>query len=216
MWWWMDYFIILFRTIFFYILISLIFRFMGKREIGQLGMTDLIVYILIAEFAAVSIEQKDEPLLLFVLPVILLVIIQIIVSYISLKWGKVRDVFDGKQSIIIDHGKINFNVMASQRYNIEDLLTQLRENGVRCIEEVDFAILETSGNLSVFKKDSNYLGDYPLPVILDGKIDYDVLKRINKSEKWIKRAIEDDISNIFYAFYHDKKLFIIRNDDLIK
>lgn len=212
----MDYFIILFRTIFFYILISLIFRFMGKREIGQLGMTDLIVYILIAEFAAVSIEQKDEPLLLFVLPVILLVIIQIIVSYISLKCGKARDVFDGKQSVIIDRGKINFKVMTSQRYNIEDLLTQLRENGIRSIEEVDFALLETSGNLSVFKKDSNYLGDYPLPVILDGKIDYEVLKKINKTEKWIKRVVDDDISNIFYAFYHDKKLFIIRNDDLIK
>lgn len=212
----MDYFIILFRTLFFYVLISMIFRFMGKREIGQLGMTDLIVYILIAEFAAISIEQKDEPLFMFVFPVILLVFIQVVVSYISLKCSKIRNVFDGKESMIIERGKINFKVMETQRYNIEDLLTQLRAKSIRSIEEVDFAILETSGDLSVFKKNCKKIGDYPLPVILDGKINYDVLKKIDKSVIWLNKNIGCSIEDVFYAFYSKDKLYVIRDSDLIK
>lgn len=215
----MDYLIILFRTIFFYVLITFIYRFMGKREIGQLGIVDLIVSILIAEFAAVSIEQKEEPLLMFVLPVILLLIIQVGMSYISLKSSKVRNIFDGTPSVIINRGRINFKEMVKQRYNMEDLLTQLREKGVRSIEEVDYAILETSGNLSVFKMDSKLLGEYPIPVILDGKIDYDTLRQIDKSKEWITKVLKRDnleVSDIFYGFYRSRKLFLIKKSDLRK
>lgn len=215
----MDYWIILFRTFFFYILITLIYRFMGKREIGQLGIVDLIVSILIAEFAAVSIEQKEEPLLMFVLPVILLLVIQVVMSYISLKSNKIRNLFDGNPSVIINRGQINFKEMVKQRYNMEDLLTQLREKGIRSIEEIDYAVLESSGNLSVFKKNSRLLGEYPLPVILDGVIDYDTLRQIDINEEWIIRYLKKEdlgISDIFYAFYRNKNLFIIKKSDLRK
>ena len=215
----MDYIIVLFRTLFFYILITLIYRFMGKREIGQLGIVDLIVSILIAEFAAVSIEQREEELLIFVLPVFLLLIIQVLMSYISLKSKKVRNIFDGSPSVIVNRGKINFKEMVKQRYNMEDLLTQLREQGVRSIEEVDYAILESSGNLSVFKKDSKLLGEYPLPVILDGEVDYETLKELDINEEFIINSLKKEnkcISDIFYAFYREKSLFLISKDDLRK
>ena len=215
----MDYFIVLFRTLFFYVLILLIYRFMGKREIGQLGIIDLIVSILIAEFASISIEQRDEKLLIFVLPVFLLLFIQMLMSYISLKNNKIRNIFDGTPSIIISNGLINYKEMVKQRYNMEDLLTQLREKGIRSIEEVDYAVLETSGNLSVFKKDSLFLGEYPLPVILDGEIDYDALKEIKKSEVWILKFLSSkslSLEDIFYGFYRDNSLFIIKKSDLIK
>lgn len=192
---------------------------MGKREIGQLGIVDLIVSILIAEFAAVSIEQKEEPLLMFVLPIILLLIIQVCMSYISLKSNKIRNLFDGNPSVIINKSKINFKEMVKQRYNMEDLLTQLREKGIRSIEEIDYAILESSGNLSVFKKDSKLLGEYPLPVILDGVIDYDTLRQIDINEEWIVRYLKKEnlgITDIFYAFYRNKNLFIIKKSDLRK
>ena len=215
----MDYLIVLFRTLFFYILILLIYRFMGKREIGQLGIIDLIVSILIAQFASISIEQREEPLLIFVFPTFLLLFIQMLMSYISLKSNKVRNLFDGTPSVIINGGLINYKEMVKQRYNMEDLLTQLRENGIRSIEEVDYAILETSGNLSVFKKDSLFLGEYPLPVILDGKIDYDTLRQIKKSDSWIRKFLKSkslSLEDVFYAFYRKDTLFIIKRSDLRK
>ena len=204
----MDYFIVLFRTLFFYILITLIYRFMGKREIGQLGIIDLIVSILIAEFASVSIEQRDESLLMFVFPVLLLLVIQV-----------VRDLFDGNPSIIINNGMINYKEMIKQRYNMEDLMTQLREKGIRSLEEVDFAILESSGNLSVFKKTSKLLGEYPLPVILDGKIDYDTLRQLEINEEWILDYLNKykiGLSDVFYGFYRNKSLFLIKKTELRK
>ncbi|MBE6150285.1 MAG: DUF421 domain-containing protein [Firmicutes bacterium] len=215
----MDYLVVLFRTLFFYILITLIYRFMGKREIGQLGIIDLIVSILIAEFAAVSIEQREEPLLMFVFPVFLLLVIQVVMSFISLKSKKVRDLFDGNPSVIINNGMINYKEMVKQRYNMEDLMTQLREKGIRSLEEVDFAILESSGNLSVFKKNSKLLGEYPLPVIIDGEIDYDTLRQLEINEEWIINYLDKykiGLSDVFYGFYRNKSLFLIKKIDLRK
>ena len=182
----MEYFIVLERTIIFYILITVIYRFMGKREIGQLGVIDLIVSILIAEIAAMSIDKRMDSIFLSIIPIITLVIIQVSLSYLSLKFSKIRDVFDGKPSIIINRGIVNFKEMLKQRYNLDDLLIQLREKKVRSIDEVDYAILETSGKLSVFRKKDNHFGDFPLPLILDGKIDNSALKGIKRTDVWLK------------------------------
>ena len=215
----MDYLIVLFRTGLFYIIITLIYRFMGKREVGQLGMVDLTVSILIAELIAISIDNRDESIFLSILPILLLVFIEVLVSFISLKNSTIRDAFDGKPSVVINRGKVNFKEMVKQRYNLDDLLTQLREKHIRSIEEVDYAILETSGTLSVFKKDSKLFGEYPLPLILDGVVDKDVLRQINKDNNWLDKTLIDehvDLSDIFYGFYRDKKLYIIKRSDLEK
>jgi len=215
----MEYLIVLIRTAIFYLVITAIYRFMGKREIGQLGMVDLIVSILIAELAAMAIENRSESIFLSLFPIILLVIIQVCMSYISLKNSKIRNLFDGNPSVIINRGKINFREMVKQRYNIDDLLTQLREKQVRSIEDVDYAVLETSGKLSVFKKDSKLFGEYPMPLILDGEIDYDTLRQINKTNEWLEKCLRDEnvsLEDIFYAFYRNKKLFLIRDKDLRK
>jgi uncharacterized membrane protein YcaP (DUF421 family) len=192
---------------------------MGKREIGQLGMVDLIVSILIAELAAMAIENRQESLFISLFPIILLVVIQVGLSYVSLKNSKIRNIFDGNPSVIINRGRINFKEMVKQRYNIDDLLTQLREKQIRTIEEVDYAVLETSGKLSVFKKDSKLFGEYPMPLILDGEIDYDTLRQINKTEEWLETNLKNEnvsLSDIFYAFYRRKKLFIIKDSELRK
>lgn len=215
----MEYLIVLFRTSLFYIIITIIYRFMGKREIGQLGMVDLIVSILIAELAAMSIDNRDESIFLSIVPITLLVIVQIGMSYVSLKNSKIRNLFDGNPSVIINKGKINFKEMVEQRYNIDDLLTQLREKHIRSIEEVDYAVLETSGKLSVFKKDNKLFGEYPMPLILDGEIDQDTLRQINKTEEWLTNQLKKEnvsLEDIFYAFYRNKKLFLIKEEDLRK
>ncbi len=214
----MDYFIVLARTALFYILIIIIYRLMGKREVGQLGIVDLIVSILIAELAAISIDNRDESIFLSVLPILLLVGIQVLISYVSLKSSKIREVFDGKPSVIINRGRVNFKEMVKQRYNLDDLLTQLRQEHIRSIESVDFAILETSGKLSIFRKDRTIQGDYPLPLILDGEIEYDTLRQLGKNKEWLLKLLKKDhlsLSDIFYAFYREKKLFVIKQKDLI-
>lgn len=164
----MKYFLVLERTLLFYVIITIVYRFMGKREVGELSILDLIVSILIAELAAIAIDKYKESIFLSIIPMVALVIIQIIVAKISLKSSNVRSVVEGEPSVIINRGKVDFQSMLKQRYNLDDLLTQLRDKGIRSIEEVDYAILETSGKLSVFEKKENKIGDYPLPVILDG------------------------------------------------
>ena len=161
---------------------------MGKREVGQLGIVDLIVSILIAELVAISVEDSTKSILSSVIPILCLVILQMVLSYTSLKSGKVRSLLDGNPTFIIKNGKINYNEMISQKYNLDDLLTQLREKGYRNIEEVEYAILENNGTLSVFEYNNNRdKSPLPMAIILDGKIQYDVLKNIGKNVRYNKR-----------------------------
>lgn len=190
---------------------------MGKREVGQLGIVDLIVSILIAELAAISIDNINESIFLSVIPIVVLSLLQIGLAYFSLKSTKTRNTLDGVPSIIVKRGKINFKEMLKQRYNIDDLLTQLREKEIKSIEEVDYAILETSGKLSVFSKKNNKYGNYPFPLILDGEIQMNTLNDLNKNREWINNILKKEhinINNIFYAFYKNNELFIIKNSDL--
>lgn len=211
----MDILIVLFRTLLFYIIITVVYRFMGKREIGELSIMDLIVSILIAELAAIAIDKYKSNLLITVIPIIALVIVQIVIAKISLKSPNLREKIEGVPSVIINRGKINFEEMLKQRYNLDDLLTQLREKGIKSIEEVDYAILETSGKLSIFSKGKDK--SYPLPVILDGEIDYDTLMQIGKDQKWLdKKLLENNTTeeNVFYAFYKNSNLFLIKKENL--
>ena len=129
----MDYLTVLLRTFIFYVLITIIYRFMGKREVGQLGIIDLIVSILIAELAAISIDNREESIFLSILPILFLLFIQILLSKISVKFPKFRNMVDGVPAVIINNGKINFKEMVKQRYNLDDLLTQLREKKIKTI-----------------------------------------------------------------------------------
>ena len=210
----MKYFKVLERTLLFYVIITVVYRFMGKREVGELSILDLIVSILIAELAAIAIDKYDESIFLAIIPMIALVIIQIIVAKVSLKNGEIRSVLEGEPSVIINRGKVEFETMLKQRYNLDDLLTQLRSQGIRSIEEVDYAILETSGKLSVFEKENKKIGDYPLPVILDGKVQEDVLIQIKKSKEWLNQKLEEEqvaSQDVFYAFYRNQQLFLIKD-----
>ena len=216
----MDYIKIIFRISFFYFFILLIYRMMGKREVGQLGIIDLIVSILIAELVVVSVEDPSISILYSLIPVICLVVLQILLSYVSLKNSKVRELLDGKPSFIIKYGKINYNEMIKQKYNLDDLLVQLREKGYRNIEEVEYAILENNGTLSVFEYDKNKLiksSPLPMPIILDGKIQYETLREMGRDDTFVYKYLDKkkyDLKDIFYAFYKDKSIFFIRYNDL--
>ena len=209
--------IVIIRTIFFYLFIFLIYRIMGKREVGQLSITDLVVSLLIAELTVISIEDYEKSMLYSLIPIIVLVLLQCILSYLSLKKPKFRIFLEGNPSVIIKGGKINYNEMLKQRYNLDDLLVQLRDKGYRSIEEVEYAILESSGTLSVFPYETGK-SPLPLPLILDGDIQEDTIKHLKKDKKWVYNFLDKKdiiLEEVFFAFYKDRNIFIIKNDDLL-
>ena len=204
---------IIFKTLFMYFFIILVYRMMGKKELGQLSIVDLIVSILIAELIAVGIESKNS-IFISIIPIIVLMIVQISVSYLTIKSDKIRNIIEGKPIVIIKNGKINFSSMKKLRYSLDDLLTQLRLQGVKSIDKVNYAVLENNGNLSIFSDNS----DYPLPLILDGILDYDVLEEISKDKDWILNVLKRkniELFDVFYAFYTNNKLFIIEKKELL-
>lgn len=206
-----EYFLIAFRTIILYGVISIIFRLMGKRELGELNVLDLVVYIMIAEIAVVAIENPKERITNNILPMGVLMIIQILLSYFSLKSKKVRDLLDGKPSIIINNGKIDEHEMRKQRYNFDDLLLQLRDKNIRNISDVEFAILETSGKLSVYEKSPNQ-GGITIPLILDGEVQENNLKRIEKNKFWLLQELKKlgytQVKEISFCSFQDGKFFV--------
>lgn len=204
---------IIFRTIFFYLLVVISYKIMGKREVGELGVFDLIISMLISQLIAISIENYKDPIWFVIVPAVILVTFQVIFAKLSLKSNKFRDIIDGKESIIIANGKLNFSEMSKQKYNLNDLLLQLRDKGIRTIEEVDYAVLETNGKLSVFKKQDDESNVFPLPLILDGVMEERNLKYINKNRKWLNMILKNKkvkLEDVFYAFYTNDQVYIIK------
>ncbi|MBG9445695.1 DUF421 domain-containing protein [Cytobacillus firmus] len=207
-----EYLIIVVRTLFLYAVILLIFRLMGKREIGELSILDLVVYIMIAELAVVAIETPDSNIFKNVLPMLLLMVVQIVLAIFSLKSKKFRDVVDGKPTIIINKGKIDENAMRKQRYNFDDLLLQLREKDIAKISDVEFAILESSGTLSVFERKGSKDGGITIPLIIDGTIQKTNLETINKSDFWLRQELRKEgykeISTISFCSYENGQFYV--------
>lgn len=206
---------IAFRAVFFYFTIIFAYKIMGKRELGELSLVDFVISTVLSQMIAISIENYKDPLLYTLIPLIILVFMQVILSIITLKNKKFRSFIDGKESIIINKGVLNIKEMIKQRYSLDDLLSQLRDKQIRTIEEVDYAILETGGKLSIFVKDDKDKKIFPLPLILDGEIEVDNLKYINKDKKWLLKILDNKkvlISNVFYAFYKNGDVFVIKKN----
>ena len=188
---------------------------MGKREVGELDIIDFVMSMLLSQIIAISIENYKEPFLFAFVPIGLLILLQIILSFISLKSFKFRKLFNGKESVVINKGILNIKEMIKQRYTLNDLLLQLRDSNIRTIEEVDYAILENNGKLSVFKKDDKDKDTFPLPLIVDGHIEDYNLKLINRDRGWLLDILMQkkyDLEDIFYAFYKSKNVFFIKRN----
>lgn len=209
---------VMIRTIFFYFFVLLSYRIMGKREVGQLGVIDLVVAILIAELVAISIENKNYNIFLTIIPIVIVVGLEILLAYISMKSRKLRTFFDGKPSLIICNGKVNYNEMIKQRFSLDDLLLALRQQEIKNLEDVEYAFLEPNGKLSIFKYNLfKFKSSYPMPLILDGNIQNKALKYIKKDQNWLINMLDKKgyvIKDIFYCFYKGNKLFIISKNDV--
>ena len=203
---------IIIKTFILYFFIVVCYRIMGKKEVGQLSIIDLIVSILIAELAAMSIEEIDRSILVSIVPIALLVIIQVGLSLLTLKSNAFRKFIDGNPQVLVNKGKVNFKQMQKTRYSLDDLISQLREQGIKNLDEVNYAILENNGKLSVFS-DNNV---YPMPIILDGVIDVDTVKNMNKDIDWVYSILNKNklkLNEVFYAFYTKDKTYIIKKSE---
>ncbi|OCA92436.1 DUF421 domain-containing protein [Pseudobacillus wudalianchiensis] len=213
----MVYWTIIFRVVFLYIVILFVFRLMGRREIGELSILDLVVFIMIGEMAVIAIEQPKDPLMHTLVPISLLAVIQVSLAYVSLKSVKFREFIDGKPEIVIKHGKIDEKAMKRHRYNYHDLLLQLRDKDIRHIDDIEYAILETSGTLSILKKQNKGKeGTFTLPLILDGEIHDEHLQMMNKTEQWLMKELRKrgykDTKDISFCSFHDGQFFIDKKD----
>lgn len=202
-----DLMIIGFRTVIFYIIIVIVMRVMGKREVGELGIIDIVVFLIIAEVAAFALDSPDEKMIEAIVPIIVLVAIQLISSQISLKSKLFRDAVDGEPSLLIRDGIIMEKELRSQRYNLDDLFQQLREQRVGSIRNVTYAFLEPSGNLSVFTKEDIQPA---ITLISDGEIQRDHLQLVQKSEAWLLEQLKkqgvERVDLVFYCSFENGTL----------
>lgn len=189
------------RTIIIYVLVLCVMRFMGKREIGQMQPFELVISIMIADLASTPMTEVGIPILYGIIPIFGMLFMHIAISVINIKSIRMREIICGKPRILIDKGKIDERALIKENFTINELQERLRVNDVNNISDVEYAILETSGQISVILKSEKSpvtCEDLNLPVnktkisydlILDGRIMNDNLKKIEKDQKWLEKEI---------------------------
>lgn len=196
---------------------------MGKREIGNLSPFDLVVSIMIAELAALPIENHDKPLIEGVLPLAILLTAEVALSYISLRSERIRAVVNGTPSIVVTKGRIIEEEMRRNRYNLNDLMVGLRTQGVVDLADVEYAVLEPSGTLSVIlvadkrpvtPHDLNVKVSYeglPVPLITDGRVHWDNVKEAGFTKEQLIATLYQhgvaDEKTVLYAYLDSARNF---------
>lgn len=212
--------VVIFRAVVLYVLIMFCIRLMGKRQLGELQPSELVITILISNIASLPIEDTSIPVLLGAIPVLILVGFEIIISNISLQSKSFRQFISGRPVVIINNGTIDQKQLRRIRFSVDDLMESLRLQNIFDVKEVEYAIVETTGKVSVLSKfdyrnvtpkDLSLKGeDGPPPAVIisDGKIVLSALEAYSISEIWVYEILnknKQDIKNVF-LMTTDKKL----------
>lgn len=194
--------IIFFRAIILYIVVLIVMRLMGKREIGQMQPFELAISIMIADLAATPMAETGIPISNGIVPILGLLVMHLAISTLNIKSTKAREIICGKPSILIYRGKIDEKVLRRERFTINELEERLRDNNIFNIGDVDYAILETSGQVTVIPKpnkrttipeDFNIEPEYEgisYDLVVDGKVMYKNLEKIGKNYMWLVKQTE--------------------------
>ena len=211
--------VVFIRSIILYVAVLISLRVMGRGEIAEMNCFDLVITLLIAEVASTPMENNDIPLLYGIASLIGLVFIQTVISVISLKFRSISRFVSGKPSILINKGKIDYKILKKEKITIDELLEQLRIQGYFNIKYVQYALLETDGNLSVVPT-TNYNStpsvEYkhmPISLIQDGKIIKESLKSIQEDETWLNNILKshhiDNVKDVLLCVLDEyDKIFI--------
>lgn len=208
----MDYIIIILKSIFVYVYLICLLRFLGKKEFSQLSIFDFVVFLIIAEMMTMSFDEEWIEMIDSIIATFSLVLIDKCCSRLAMQSKKIRDLLEGKPTYIIYQGKIDQKAMKKLNYNVDSLCQQLRSQQIGSVSEIQYAILETNGDLSILtKKDSKVV--HPEPLILDGQINQDVLKQLNYSPGKLKQELKSqhvEIEDVFYCVLEKQGLFFIK------
>lgn len=213
--------IILIRTVILYFLVLFVIRIMGKAELSKMDPFEMVILFMIAELAAIPIESLDIPLLSGAAAILTLLFLEVLLSFLSIKFPKINRLLNGKPSILIDHGNLNLNELRDQRITIDDLMQQLRLKNYPSISDVDYAVLEANGDLTVIPRpgksplSAEDLGFQqaaeimPMVLISDGLLYERNLRLLGKDETYLKDELSklniSDYSQVFLCFFDEEK-----------
>ena len=190
------------RTIILYILVLVVMRFMGKREIGQLQPFELAISIMIADLATIPMAETGIPIANGIVPILGLLVMHLAISVTNLKSIKMREIICGKPAILIYRGRIQESIMKKERFTINELEERLRGYNVTNIGDIEYAILETSGQISIIQKpnkrnaipeDFGIMPEYEgiaYDLVIDGKVMQENLKKLDKDYNWLLKQLE--------------------------
>ena len=192
-----------YRTVLFYGVLILVVRLMGKRQLGQLEPSEFVVTMLVANLAAIPLEETQLPLHTGLLPIFVVLILEVLLSWLSMKSVILRKFLCGKPTILVENGKILQKNLKQSRITLDELTSKLREKDVLDLRTVQYAILETGGNMSVFlypkekpasakeagiQVKKQYI---PLTIISDGEVLPDNLQKAGKDKRWLERVLKE-------------------------
>ena len=217
------------RTVIFYVLIIISMRLTGKRQVGQLELSELVTAFMLSELASIPIADTNIPLLHGVVPILTLISLEVFVSFFCVKSTIFRRLIDGTSSTLMQKGKINKKALLDSRISITELLSAMRSNGIGSIEEVDYIFLEPSGTISIIQKKKNApltpeiinkncdQSSVSHSVVIDGKICNEGLYAAGQSKHWLFKQLNQkklSLKDIYYCAVDDSgKLTIITNKE---
>lgn len=215
---------ILFKTVLIYVILTVIIRIMGKRQLGELDVSELVITILLSEIATTPITNPERPLWQALIPITTLATLEIVTSLLILRIPFFKSALSSKPAVLIERGIIKYNMMKKVRISLEELISQVRQNGIYDLCEVDYAILEENGKMSVIPKNAHRQPDKAEMnikcidngimhiVISDGCVNSHSLSLLKKDREWLERKIKKlkiSIKEIFCMTVDDAgKIFI--------
>ncbi len=210
------------RTLAVYAVLIAVMRFSGKRQIGEMQVSELVTAFLLSNLASTPLTDPSVPLLYAVVPIITLICMEIFFSFLTTKINFVKKLLDGRPSIVVNKGKIDISEMSKMRMSLEDLLCELHIAGYSALSEIEYAILEPNGKLAFFESENGEdIGGIAHPVIIDGEFVSYALADIGKSREWVleqlkKRNISAVSSVFLMTVDDDEKIEMIKKEDCLQ
>ena len=186
------------RTIIIYVILTVIMKIMGKRQIGELEVNELVSTLLISEIGALPISDTDIPLLPSIVPILFIAATEVLVSVVKNKSAALKRVVEGEPTYIIYKGKLRQNALADNRISINELLTEMRTQGIGDIKEIRYAILEQNGKLSFLKETDS--PNISTVIVIDTIPDLKNMKEAGLNMEWLEKRLSERCINLSEVF----------------
>lgn len=214
-----EFLIVLYKTSFTYFFLIIIFKIMGKREVGNVSTFDIVVFFIISELFSLSLNDVESSIWKSIIPIIIIVLLDVATAFITMKSKKIREFMEGNPTYLIFNGKLIQENLRKEKFSISDLMKELRINGIQSPSEVQFCLIESNGKISIVKKDQVAVKALE-PYIEDGELNMNSLLRYQKTEKDINLILKQkgysSIQEIFFMQEELDDFLIIKKEDVFQ